>query len=160
MPKLLPSQIVSAEQLAQCIQVLEDYAATLRIAHARKHVGLGEEATAALPEAVRAFLEHLDEAERSNPIKIERLGTELRAAALRLPCVHLTLPAPASLAQQLKLAEWFRENISPTILLKFHVRSELAGGMMVRTQKRIYDWSFQGRILAQKAALAEGLKHV
>lgn len=74
--------------------------------------------------------------------------------------VTVTLAAPAPNSLKGTLVEWFRNNVSPDILVSFQINSTLLGGMVVRYGSRVFDWSFRRQILDNKDAFPEVLRRV
>ena len=90
----------------------------------------------------------------------EVLLGELEELVKSAPRVHLTLAAMPSEGLKRQLADWMRENVSPTVLVEFNYNSALLGGMVVRIGSRIFDWSFRRQILASAGEFTKVLRHV
>ncbi len=74
--------------------------------------------------------------------------------------VTITLAAPAPNSLKATLVEWFRDNVSPDIMITFQINSTILGGMVVRYGSRVFDWSFRRQILDSGAKFPEVLRRV
>lgn len=59
-----------------------------------------------------------------------------------------------------ELTRWFRDNLSPQVLISYKVRRSIGGGAIVRTPNRIYDFSFYSKLLASNVRIGDILHHV
>jgi len=82
------------------------------------------------------------------------LGT-LKALRDTAPEVHLTLAAFPTLAIRRQLVEWLRKEIHPQVFCSFSVRSDLCGGLIIRTGAVQYDFSFRSRLINNKHRISE-----
>lgn len=89
---------------------------------------------------------------------LERLLEHLHQ--LNLPEVHVMLAAMPSRLQREALASWFRNNVTPGLLISFVADRNLGGGAVVRTPNRVFDFSWKQQLLAGHAKLPEILKNV
>lgn len=89
---------------------------------------------------------------------MERLLEHLKG--LDLPQVHLMMAALPNRSQREALANWFRTNVSPNVLVSFVADRNLGGGLVVRTPNRVFDFSWKQQLLAGHAKLPEILKNV
>ncbi len=76
------------------------------------------------------------------------------------PQLTITLAAPASGSIKKTLVGWCRKNIASNALVNFQFNSEILGGMVVRYESKIYDWSFRRQILAASQTFPEVLRRV
>ncbi len=76
------------------------------------------------------------------------------------PSLTMTLAAAPSNGLKKQLISWYRENIDPNILVDFRFNSTLLGGMVIKYQSHVYDYSFRRQILAAKEKFPEVLRRV
>jgi hypothetical protein len=157
-PEVLPDEVYSPEQLQAClleVDRLMDRRQLQDIQHkqvaSRRRAGeveLSPDLAAVLGSAATALTaKQLD-------------GCQQRMQAwLKQPVTHLTFPAPAPPSTKLAMVRWFREHVSPTALLKFEVNRNIVGGMVVRTEGSIFDFSFRRLLLEHRDRIPELLRH-
>jgi hypothetical protein len=76
------------------------------------------------------------------------------------PRVTITLAAPPPNSLKQSLAGWFRQNVSPNMLVNFKFNGTILGGMVVSYGSHIYDWSFRRQVLANREKFPEVLRRV
>lgn len=148
----LPIELYSPDTLSFTIMELSRFASDLRDANAR-----GKNGQAQLPDPPEA-LAHILEIMKVAPgdaESVEALRRSLEQYLLKSPTVHIILAAAPSSAIKRQLAEWFRSQINPDILLTFTVRSDIGGGIVVQAGSHLYDFSFKRILLGNKARIAE-----
>lgn len=87
---------------------------------------------------------------------IETIITKVETALQSSPQIHISLPSLPQNEIRLDLAGWFRNNISPKVLLSFSADSTLGGGMALRTRNHLYNFSLR-RLLWEQRSLIPGL---
>ena len=95
-----------------------------------------------------------------NQKSIDELLKTLEAAEVSSPKITITLAAAPTSSLKVTLVKWFREHVDPNILVDFHFNSTLLGGMVVRYNSHVYDWSFRRQILAAREHFPEVLRRV
>lgn len=91
---------------------------------------------------------------------ITELVEALEEAKASASSLTITLAAPPTNDIKRTLVAWCRENIAPNVLVTFQFNSTLLGGMMVRYDSHIFDWSFRRQILAARDRFPEVLRRV
>lgn len=88
----------------------------------------------------------------------EQLVTELEEFAQIAPVIELELASAPSDEWRESLVAWLRTQISPTLLVRLHVRRNLLAGFRLRTGKHEYDVSLASRLkgTAKVAGVADG----
>jgi ATP synthase delta (OSCP) subunit len=79
---------------------------------------------------------------------------------LAQPVTHLTFAVTPPDSTKVEMVKWFRTQIQPTALLKFHVNGNIVGGMVVRTPNKIFDFSFRRQLVRHKSLIPEIFKRV
>jgi hypothetical protein len=154
-PLILPDEIYSPDQLSMLIMDINDYQSALRdqVARARTKSKLKTE----MPEA-SAHLQSVLEAigiDKITPDGLDALRKALTEILSKACVAHVTLAALPNLTIKKKVASWFRQEISPNMLLTFSVRTDIGGGAVVQAGSHVYDFSFRNLLIANKAKLAE-----
>lgn len=159
--EILPKIIQSSDQLQLCIDEIESYAKMLVRSDQQHGTGVKTEARLAeLTPSSMALLDILPETDRKNPSSIEGLVNGLRDVFRFASVVHITTSGLAPAGVKADITQWFRTNISPFILIAFHVSPDIAGGMLVRTMNQVYDFSFRTQLLAQSSKMVKVLENV
>lgn len=78
----------------------------------------------------------------------EQLVTDLEEFAQAAPVIELELASTPSDEWREALVTWLRTHISPTVLVRLHVRRNLLAGFRLRTGKHEYDLSLASRLRA------------
>lgn len=86
---------------------------------------------------------------------LEQLQATLQAVREQAPVAHIVLTALPSRSLKKQLVEWFRNEIHQQALITFAVRSDMGGGFLLRIGSKQYDFTFRGRLLANKHRIAE-----
>lgn len=152
---VLPSTIYSADHLRFCIEDLGRYVAALE----RRDRG----SKAALPELsieASALLAEIKGADSDRVDVIQALVAELKTHLQAAPQVSITLAAPAPHRLKLELISWLRANIMQEVMVDFLVNPEIAGGMVLRTANKVFDFSFRTKLLGNAPRFTEVLEHV
>jgi hypothetical protein len=155
-PIKLPANVYSPDHVRFCIEELEAYATMLR---QRLRGGLSE-AQPELSAESGALVASLPTAQRQDPLAIDGLVKGLQWVLEGAVTMTMTLAALAPHSLREELVAWMRDNVSPTTLIEFHVNPDIAGGMVLRTANRVYDWSFRGLLLKDPVRLTRALERV
>lgn len=153
---ILPDDVYSPDQVSTVVLDLNTYQGELRD-HAARERGSKSKRKAEKPEP-SALLQAVLESAGLDTVTPDSLD-ELRRALeeiLKKSCVaHVTLAALPNLSFKKKITTWFRQEISPNMLLTFAVRTDIGGGAIIQTGSHVYDFSFRNLLIANKAKLAE-----
>lgn len=147
---LLPDSIYSPQQIESQLLKLEQLTDFNQRTQARQRLKLqtSPDQTAETLQAELADLFAAADLDPTSQESIDRLQTELVQIKESTPVIHITLTAMPGPNLQQQLVSWFRLNIHPQLLVAFSYNRHLAGGMVVRTAAKIYDFSFRKRLLA------------
>ncbi|HUC86933.1 MAG TPA: F0F1 ATP synthase subunit delta [Candidatus Saccharimonadales bacterium] len=158
----LPTSIHSQDQLQFCAEELHAHAAVLRSKAATHHAAANPQGHP--PDELsldsQILIELLVADKRADAAAIEALATELEAMLAHGARVTITLAALASRALRTELVEWMRMNLKANLLVDFHVNPDIAGGIVIRTTNRVYDFSFRHQLLADTKRFTKALDHV
>lgn len=103
-------------------------------------------------------LKTLAKAEKSNLLHQAdrtKLSNQLKFVRRTAPSVQISFAADPSKKALRVLARWFRENGHPNTLITVGVQPNIAGGCVVRTSSKTFDFSLQQLFVANQKALAE-----
>lgn len=154
----LPPAIYSPQLLESVIYDLQYYLDWIRQNQIRKQVGAHPKAEPNHSDETVVVIEAWLAGRPATLASIEALLEHLKS--LKLPEVHLTLAALPNRAQREALVNWFRNNITPHLLVSFIADRNLGGGLVVRTPNHVFDYSWKQQLLASKEKLAGILKRV
>ncbi len=86
---------------------------------------------------------------------------QLLAALTKLletaPTVTISFAVDPSAAFMSKLAQWFRVNVHPMLLLRIGLQPNIAAGCTVRTPSKLYDFSMRSKFAMQRGLLIKRL---
>lgn len=161
MKLMLPDDIYSHQDLKQLINELKNYVAWFRKMAIKARVGQPVETESpTLSNAAQQFIDELDQNAQNNDQLLDELITILKRFEMEAPTITITLAAPADNDLKSKLVAWCRQNLDPKILVEFHYRSNIFGGMVVKYGSQIFDWSFHRQIMANVSHFPEVLRRV
>ena len=157
----LPNAVSSPQDLQALILEVREYAKWYNQSATKKRLNVKK--TTEKPELSPATEELIRAVAAKQPLSIsiiDDLVTTLQKLSHDVSQMTITLAAPPTLGVKKQLVAWCRENISPNILVNFQFNSVLLGGMVVRYDSRIYDWSFRRQILENRAKFPGVLRNV
>jgi vacuolar-type H+-ATPase subunit E/Vma4 len=155
----LPREIYSVNQLGDLGWELEQIISTLRQSQIRQKVTHLTSKTEGLE--MSPLLQSLFNAKypKSNDVdgadELEDLLKEVRQVRDTAPSVHLILSGYPGLTEKLQLIDWLRAEIHSAVLCTFSVRSDIYGGIIVRTASKQYDFSFRSQLARNKKKISE-----
>lgn len=143
----LPKEVYSPSQVGALLRELADYREAVgEAARVKKVTGKPK----ALPEE-SVVLHGLTKGSTDDAFLAE-LEENLRRVVDK-PCVSVTLPGLPTERLKLEIVSWFRR-LNPTVLVSFMTDRTLAGGIVVRTEHTLHDWSWRRRLWENRHALA------
>lgn len=154
----LPDGITTPQQVEACLMDLEAYIGSVRDRSVRQTATQTNEAPPQLSAELVIVLAAAGLGENPNVQQLEELKA-LVGTWRELPIIEVTLPAIPGPTLRKQLVSWFRALGQP-VLVQFSFQRELAGGLMVRTPKRVYDFSFRRQIMAGREKLGEAMRRV
>lgn len=159
--KLDPS-VASPQDLQALTRELHDYARWLGTNIIKKQVHARRPAPdqPQLSPAAKAVLHDWCLDHPLTRAGIDQLAVELERSLKSAKVLTITLAAPPTGGITKPLTGWCRDNISPSVLVRYEFNQNLLGGMVVRYGSRIYDWSFRRQILEGRGKFPEVLRHV
>lgn len=92
--------------------------------------------------------------------QIDLLIAEMTDYRHRSKIITITLAGPPPTDVKKKLVVWCRKNISQNVLVNFDFNRTLLGGLVVRFDSQIYDWSFRRQIMTNQQKFPEVLRNV
>ena len=154
----LPQAIYSPALLESVIYDIQYYLDWRRQNEIRKKVGAKPKDEPTHSAETVIVIEAWMEGKKPTVESLERLLEHLKN--LHLPEVHIMLAALPNRGQRETLANWFRNNVTPDVLISFVADRNLGGGIVVRTPNRVFDFSWKQQLLAGHAKLPEILRNV
>ena len=157
MSSALPASVYSPDHLRFVVEELERYVSTLLTLN---RGGQGVTLPELSPESLAVIAAGLEPAQASDAQAIMRLTVDLAHKLNTAVTMAVTLAALAPHALKEEMVAWLRENVSPDILVEFHVDPDIAGGMVLRSLNRVYDDSFRVHLLEKPRRFTEILTSV
>ena len=151
----LPDSIYSQNQVGVALAELHTYAGHLRDSLARAKIE-----SQPIDIAPSPFLDALFTATNSDKkvlSGVETLITELEDLRRTAPTVHITLAAFPDESMKMTITKWFRQ-IHPEVFVAFGTRSDIVGGMILRTSSTIHDFSYRTQLLSHRNRISEILR--
>lgn len=88
----------------------------------------------------------------------QKLMSMIRQIAKRAPQVHLSFATTPSPIVMQKIADWFRHEIHPLMLLKVGLQPSIAAGCIIRTSNKQFDFSLRHLLTAKQDLLVNAVK--
>ncbi len=157
----LPRTVVTPQDLSALIIEVKEYAKwyaheSIKRQFSRQSSNSHPTLSSGASELIRTWFG----TKEPNRIGFDTLIRTLEQYAKASSLVTITLAAPAPGSLKSTLVEWFRDNVSPDIMISFQINSTILGGMVVRYGSRVFDWSFRRQILDASAKFPEVLRRV
>lgn len=152
----LPIELYSPDQLSAIMLELFTYTGNLRDTMVRAKTA-HRKGTPKAPEISAMLLGvlHLADVAADDLDKTEKLLKELEHIRAHAPVIRITLAGLPNRELKQQLTVWFREQIHPSALLTFSVRSDIGGGIVLQAGSHIYDFSFKKQLLGKKQRIGE-----
>ena len=155
----LPDEIHSLNQLSEVAYEIERLLGRLQDTAVRQQVVQGAPLETASARVRLEKLASLNAINTSISADLEQLLEGLKVLRDKAPQVKLTVAGwPDTLVQE-RLVEWFRRQISPNVLIKFVVRSDICGGVIVQTENRRLDLSYRELLINNRNRISELAYH-
>ena len=109
------------------------------------------------------ILEELAKLNNLNLIKTEdraKLNLLLHFLRTKAPSVHLSFGSMPDDIFVANIADWFRAEINPNIMIVVGLQPNIGAGFKMRTTNKAYDFSLHKYLVAGKQSLVEALGQV
>jgi F0F1-type ATP synthase delta subunit len=150
----LPTGIATFAQLSKVISEMESVDDFFRQSSVRKTGN-----STVLPKVSQLF-EELVETNKLNLLQQDHRDYLLQSLVwLRenAPQVHMSFSAEPSPQFISKLTVWYRQNVSPFMLIRVGLQPTIGVGCILRTTNKIFDFSLRKRFAGQKQKLIDEL---
>ncbi|HSE29219.1 MAG TPA: F0F1 ATP synthase subunit delta [Candidatus Saccharimonadales bacterium] len=144
----IPTELYSPDLINLAIFELDRYISSVRDSKARS-------TPTPLPPTGLAQVFSAMGVKTSSTDELESLKEQLKAFLVKSPTVNIILSAPPTNGVKQQITSWFRQQVSPNILLNFSARADIGGGIILQVGSRIYDFSFKKSLLDNKSRIAE-----
>ena len=156
----LPEALYAPEQLKACTFEVDRVLGWRRRQDIKRRAGVAETAPDfVISRELAGLVGSLEEVAAMSVAQLEAIQTQLQKW-LAQPVTHVTFAVPPTVSTKLAVVSWFRAQVDPTALVKFHVNGNIVGGMVVRTPGKIFDFSFRKQLVKRKSLIPEILKRV
>lgn len=152
----LPEDIYSPEHIDAVLVKLSQYAGIMRQKehHQKLKVdGVGAAGEDELAGNLEKLLDAAGLGQDPSSSDLENLEKALESFRRDAQVVHITLVAMPGPGLKKQLAEWMRKNLYHSLLVSFSFNREIVGGMVLRTNSHIYDYSWRASLLARREVL-------
>lgn len=157
----LPLSLYSPRQIDVYLVELEFYLTWLREQAVKRQASqLKKAEKAPLTAELTQFLDTFTAGKKDDPAQVEQTIIYLKRLKQHAPLVHVTFPTFASSSIKESVVEWFRKNVSDEILVAFTVDTSILGGIIIRTENNIYDYSFINRLIKDRGKFPEIMRNV
>ena len=157
----LSDQVISPEDLKELIEELRNYSQWLNhnsiVKKLTKKSAVNQPQ---LSEELTDLISQWQDGKEVTATSLSKLIITLTKLLDTTPKLRITLAALPSQSLKKTLVNWCRQSISPFILIDFRYNQALLGGMVVKSNSHIYDWSYRRQILDSKHLLKEVLSRV
>jgi F0F1-type ATP synthase delta subunit len=151
----LPEDVYSPDQLGIILWELGAISSQLRDSSTRATVTKTEQKTEVHTSALLLNVLQSAGVSAHDQPALEHLQAEIKTIREQAPSMHMMLAALPNRAMKRMIVEWLRREIHPQLLLTFSARGDIGGGFILRAGSKQYDFSFRGKILANKQRIVE-----
>lgn len=147
----LPNTVVSktdALRLVREIEAVDDFFTQAKIREAGARV---------VPPRSSQLLEEVAKLNGINLLEEQprkSLKLQLKNVVQDAPVVHISFAANPSPRFMSEIADWFRKEIDPHILLQVGLQPSIAAGCVVRTTNKFFDLSLRKYLVSHEKSLA------
>lgn len=152
----LPDTLASRRDVARLRTEIEQYAAWANqysLAERRKIRYSHEQPD--LSDTARVVIRQWVEAGNA----VTDLLTELRTIESQSPAISITLAHAPTAETRRALVQWCRRELAADMLVTITWSSQLLGGMIVRTDHGMHDWSYRRQLRGARPKLIERIAH-
>jgi hypothetical protein len=154
---ILPGAIVGLRDLRRCVRALETVEDQLVSEEVKARAGAATARAVPVPGLVEELV-RANGRQLKTKHDIDLLKTELEQLARRAPRFRILLSAEPDEDLMGRIVDWLRANVNLFILLDTTVSPYIAGGFILQTPTRRYDWSWRRRFEAQGTRFADLLR--
>lgn len=155
----LPPDIGTTRQLRACIRQLESIENSLISSAVRQKTTNQPAVDVDIPELIGALIDH-NHLELKSSRDVRLLKKNLESLIKTAQHLRFTFASEPDRTMLLKLVEWARKHLDKTVLVDVAVSPYIAGGFILQTPMRRYDFSWRARFEAQPTLFAELLKNM
>lgn len=156
----LPASVASYQDLNQSLLELQHYRQWQTQAQVKQQVETSSGQPPELSESAATIVNEWHKGKQPSVKTLDKLIDSIKDIKDSAPTISITLAAPIGPRLKAQLASWCRDNLDSNALIDFSFDSTILGGMVVRWNSHIYDWSFRSKILNNKKRFTEVLRHV
>ncbi len=147
----LPVTVATKRDVVRLQLILEQYIDEL----IRSTATSPEKAVSIPPEIVQfCAINNIHKLDTHQSEQLKKMLMQLMETS---PVIHIALSVEPDEKALNKFTDWFRREVHPACLLQVSVQPSIAGGCIVRTGSRIYDFSFRHMLLVSQKKLVEAL---
>lgn len=160
MPKL-PDTIASPQDLTTLLLELREYARWYEHETIKQRSKVTKQSVQPIlsPDTI-SFIRSNSANGPLRPDQLDKLIEELEVYKLTAPIVAITLAAPVPGHVKKELTTWCRAELSADILVAFDHNRTLLGGMVVRYNSHVFDWSLRRQLTDTPVQFSEVLARV
>lgn len=151
----LPDSIVSYRDIHICLHELEQITEDLTKRRVKTRLQLPFKSEAVAPSQLLQDLIQLNNLPLNSPQDVDALRQQLENWIQFSPRLDFYFAAEPNAALRQRIVAWVRANIRQDVLVDIHVTSGLAGGFVVETPHRRYDFSWRTYLQAQQRRIID-----
>ena len=154
----LPDVFLTVQDVSHCIRELAEHKNRLYSRAVALRVGVVADTSepAVLSDAAQTILSGT---RQPTVADVEAAITYLEKALTETTIVKIVAAAPLSAGGQRRIVRWFRSLTGQMVLCNFATDNMIAGGVVVYTPKRVFDYSYTTQVTAQLSVLQKELLH-
>ena len=157
----LPESIHTMQDLSSVQREIQEYSKWFAHDSIKRRTGTKHQHDAPLlSPAAEGLLDDWTEKNTLTQKQIDLLVAELANYRHNSKIITITLAGPPTTNVKKTLVLWCRKNISPNVLVNFDFNRTLLGGLVVRFDSQIYDWSFRRQIMTNQQNFPGVLRNV
>lgn len=154
-PFVLPPRLIGRPHVSRVLRELEavdTYMASQAIRN--------PDAAPVVPGISRVFRELVEDnaVDLTDQKQRQSLMKRIRVIKDTAPVAHITFAVEPDVLVLTELATWMRNNIHEVTLLAVGVQPNIIGGCVVRTNDKVYDFSFKKHFAGKQALLSRAIQ--
>lgn len=154
---VLPASVVTKRDVSQLVNEAERVDSELTTATVRAHITTGVAVSPVFSGTFSDFLA-LNKLEFEESKARTALIKQLRLLKDNVPIIHLTFAVSADIESLQKLTAWFRQSVSPQVVLEVGLQPALVAGVYIRTTNHVHDLSLRAALAGKHDLLVKELE--
>ena len=151
---IFPASVVGKLEVSRLIQEVEQIDNDLITFSVHERVGAQNHWQLVLSPQLEDLLS-LNSVDINDSHQRRQLIVFLRILKDKAPVVHLTFATAVDRESLQKIADWLRSQVHPQVILSIGLQPNLVGGVYIRTENQVHDFSLRSKLDGQSHLIAK-----